>query len=550
MEKFSPLDQDIVQLSREASASAMPLGDYYTPAALVDLMCGLLDFRGGSVYDPCCGSGALLAAAKRSLPDREPCRLYGQTTDETAYRLCQMDLFLEGLSAALGGRAANTLTEDLHSGMEFDVILANPPFNLSGWCGDALPEESLWQYGVPPRSNGNFAWLQLIIRHMRIESRAAVIMPNGALTSQVRAERQIREGILLDGLVEAVISLPSGLFRNTKIPCSLWLLHRTERPVSDLLMVDARELRLREEIGDAAALTDLVERYRAGEPLEATSWYAVVPTERILAGRALLSPNLYTAEKPLPAASVLPDPGRLRALIGFLCSWLKDGSLAAKIGMWAGMPAFEHWEKDLLTERYHVIGGITKKGASFGHGVPMADLKTVLEHPFLPEKLPQAVDITEAEMERFRLRAGDILMGRTSETLQQLGCCCVVPEDRSAVFGCHLKRLRPCDTDRPDSFYMAGFFQSAVYRRQIERLTPVYTTRANMNRDILSKIVIYLQDQPSQKALGETLYSLYRCRRRSGDAVLNAALDEFARLLTEQFITYPILCLEEGEART
>ena len=85
---------------------------------------------------------------------------------------------------------------------------------------------------------------------------------------------------------------------------------------------------------------------------------------------------------------------------------------------------------------------------------------------------------------------------------------------------------------------------------QIERLTPVYTTRANMNRDILSKIVIYLQDQPSQKALGETLYSLYRCRRRSGDAVLNAALDEFARLLTEQFITYPILCLEEGEAKT
>ncbi len=546
-DELSPADIFTHRLILEMPAGSISSGDFYTPASLVGLMCGLLDFTDGSLYDPCCGSGALLAGAVRSFPGAK-LQLYGQTMDERTYRLCRINLFLMGLSVDLGGRAANTLTKDLHSGMKFDWILANPPFNLSNWCGDALPSGSVWQYGVPPRSNGNFAWLQHIICRMGAGSRAAVVLPNGALTSQVRAERRIREGILRDGLVEAVISLPPGLFYSTKIPCSIWLLHKSEQPASNVLMIDARELHLREDGGDTTALTELVLRRRAGESLQSAAWYAVVPTERIAANRALLSPNLYTAEEPISSASVLQDREQFLLLTDQLCRRLKDDDLAGKIGMWAGAADFEHWEQTPLATRYEITRGVEKSRAFFGRGVPMADLKTVLRHPFLPETLTQAVDISGTETEKFRLRAGDILMGRTSETTQQLGCCCVVPEDRAAVYSGYLHRLRPYEAGQPDSFYMAGFFQSAVYRRQVERLVPVYTTRANMNLDILSRIVLYYPDQPSQKALGDTLYSIYLYRQRSGDAVLNTVLDEFARLLIEQFITYPVLRLKEENA--
>lgn len=139
-------------------------------------------------------------------------------------------------------------------------------------------------------------------------------------------------------------------------------------------------------------------------------------------------------------------------------------------------------------------------------------------------------------------------MGRTSESVRQLGCCCVVPEDRNAVCSYFLKRLRPYEPGRPDSLYMAGFFQSAIYRRQVEQLAPVYTTRVNVNLDMLSRITVYYPDAQSQKDLGSTLQPIYLCRQQSADAELNALLDEFVQLLIGQFITCPILRQEEAEA--
>ena len=239
----------------------------HTPARVACLLADLLEIKGGSAYDPNCGSGSMLCEAVRA----EGLRLYGQTADQESYQTCQMNAYLHQLSIDLGGKPASPLTEDLHDRQRFDYILANVPFNMPRWYDDwhGLGDDR-WRYGFPPRSNANFAWLQHIVSHMAEDGRAAIILPNGTLATQVRAERVIRQRLLNDGIVEAIIALPGRIFANTKVPCCIWVLHKAETPQSTILLVDARRDR------DAAEMQSLVLRHRRGALQGKTDWYAVV----------------------------------------------------------------------------------------------------------------------------------------------------------------------------------------------------------------------------------------------------------------------------------
>ena len=92
---------------------------------------------------------------------------------------------------------------------------------------------------------------------------------------------------------------------------------------------------------------------------------------------------------------------------------------------------------------------------------------------------------------------------------------------------------------------MAGYFRSAIYRREVEKVSPVYTTRANMNVDRLSTMSIYYPNLEMQKRIGSTLFYVYQFQKTNRDKELNGLLDEFIKSLIEQFITYPVLCLEK-----
>ena len=94
-------------------------------------------------------------------------------------------------------------------------------------------------------------------------------------------------------------------------------------------------------------------------------------------------------------------------------------------------------------------------------------------------------------------------------------------------------------------FYMAGYFRSAIYRREVERVSPVYTTRANMNVDRLSAMSIYYPNLEMQNKIGSTLFYVYQFQKRNPDKELNELLNEFIKMLIEQFITYPVLCVEK-----
>ncbi len=136
-------------------------------------------------------------------------------------------------------------------------------------------------------------------------------------------------------------------------------------------------------------------------------------------------------------------------------------------------------------------------------------------------------------------------MNRTSETIDELACCSVALKDRTAVYGAYLKRLRPIKDDQVDPRYIAAYFRSEIYRQEIERVSFVYTTRANINLHQLSMIRLYYPSMTWQHAIGETLSSVIRFNHEHQDMELDELINHFIRVFIEKFITYPILFFQK-----
>jgi type I restriction enzyme M protein len=235
-------------LEKFAHADGRRGGEYYTPKSVVELIVAMLEPRPGErVYDPACGSGGMFVQAERFIETHgggTGISVYGQELNRTTWRLAAMNLAIHGIAADLGARPADSLHDDLHPGLRADVVMANPPFNISDWGGDRLRSDPRWAYGVPPEGNANFAWLQLVADRLAVRGRAGVVLANGSMSSRQSGEGEIRWAMVEHDLVACVVALPGRLFRSTQIPACLWLLSRykpAERS-GQILLVDGREL--------------------------------------------------------------------------------------------------------------------------------------------------------------------------------------------------------------------------------------------------------------------------------------------------------------------
>ena len=110
---------------------------------------------------------------------------------------------------------------DLHKTMRADIIMANPPFNLSNWGQDKLQDDVRWKYGIPPAGNANYAWIQHMIYHLAPKGKIGLVLANGALSSQTGGEGDIRRKIIEKNLVECIIAMPTQLFYSVTIPVTL-----------------------------------------------------------------------------------------------------------------------------------------------------------------------------------------------------------------------------------------------------------------------------------------------------------------------------------------
>jgi type I restriction enzyme M protein len=232
-------------LEKFARAEGRRGGEFYTPSSVVRLLVEVLAPYRGRVYDPCCGSGGLFVQAEKFVRAHRGCpddiAVYGQESNVRTWRLGRMNLAIHGITGDLGDRPADTFAHDQHPDMQADYILANPPFNMSDWARD--PGDERWRFGVPPRANANFAWLQHIVSKLAANGTAGVILANGSMSSRQSGEGDIRAALLEADLVSCVIALPPLLFRSTTIPACVWFLTRNKgtRP-AELLVIDARAL--------------------------------------------------------------------------------------------------------------------------------------------------------------------------------------------------------------------------------------------------------------------------------------------------------------------
>ena len=237
-------------LTQFASAEGKNGGQFYTPSCVVRVMVGMLAPYKGRIYDPCCGSGGMFVQSEKFVESHGgklgDISVYGQESNPTTRRLAVMNLALRGIEADFGPEHADTFRRDLHPDLRADFVLANPPFNDSDWF--RKDDDVRWQYGVPPKGNANFAWVQHFIHHLAPNGMAGFVLANGSMSSGQSGEGDIRRSIIEADLVDCMVAMPGQLFYSTQIPVCLWFLAKKKNDGKrrdrrkQTLFIDARKL--------------------------------------------------------------------------------------------------------------------------------------------------------------------------------------------------------------------------------------------------------------------------------------------------------------------
>ncbi len=231
-------------------------GEFYTPHSIVETIAALIEPFDGTIYDPCCGSGGMFVQSAKFIEahggNTSKVQVYGQESNPDTYRLAKMNLAIRGISYDLGDEDASTFTNEKHKELKADFIMANPPFNLKKWRGeDELTTDRRWAgYGLPPASNANYAWILHMLYHLNpAHGIAGFLLANGALADPDTLE--IRQRLIENDKVEAIIVLPREMFYSTDISVTLWILNNNKRGgqwhgrllrnrVGEVLFVDLR----------------------------------------------------------------------------------------------------------------------------------------------------------------------------------------------------------------------------------------------------------------------------------------------------------------------
>jgi type I restriction enzyme M protein len=226
-----------------ASDAGKKGGEFYTPAEVATLLAKLLEpQKGETICDPACGSGSLLIRVAKEVgsPDYY---VYGQEVNGGTWALCKMNMFLHGVDNAQieWGDTLNSpkLIERDHL-KKFNVVVANPPFSLDKWGAEHAAADPFRRFhrGTPPKSKADYAFISHMVETaVEDGGRVGVIAPHGVLF-RGGAEGKIRQKLIEENLLDAVIGLPTNLFFGTGIPAAI-LLFRKGRTTTDVMFIDA-----------------------------------------------------------------------------------------------------------------------------------------------------------------------------------------------------------------------------------------------------------------------------------------------------------------------
>ena len=232
-------------ISNFASDAGKKGGEFFTPPEVSTLIAKIVSDRTGvKIYDPTCGSGSLLIKVNKEI-GRENCTIYGQEKNSQTFALCRMNMYLHEIGDEAKIEWGDTIKEpkftDKGELSKFDVVVANPPFSLDKWGEEiALNDKyNRFEFGVPPKSKGDLAFLLHMINSMKENGITAVVMPHGVLFREA-GDGFIREKIIENNLIDTIIGLPPNLFYGTSIPACIIVL-KNNRKNKDIFFIDASE---------------------------------------------------------------------------------------------------------------------------------------------------------------------------------------------------------------------------------------------------------------------------------------------------------------------
>ena len=337
-------------LSQFASAEGKKGGEFYTPRCVVRLLVEMLEPYEGRVYDPCCGSSGMFVQSVAFIDAhsngngnggraRGSISIYGQESNYTTWRIAQMNLAIRGIEGQIAH--GDSFHNDRHPDLKADFILANPPFNMKDWGGERLKDDKRWKYGIPPKGNANFAWMQHMVHHLAPGGVAGFVLANGSMSSAQSGEGEIRKNLIEAGLVDCMVALPGQLFYSTQIPACLWFLARSRSNgkfrdrQNETLFIDARALgrmvdRTHRELTDEdiARIADTYHTWRTSDSrsnyVDVPGFCRSTPLDEVRKHGHVLTPGRYVGAAPQEDDGE-PFEDRMRHLVTQWCEQQAEG---------------------------------------------------------------------------------------------------------------------------------------------------------------------------------------------------------------------------------
>ncbi|GIT84684.1 type I restriction-modification system subunit M [Acinetobacter seohaensis] len=271
-----------------AASGGQKAGEFYTPPEVSDLIAELLDpQKGDSICDPACGSGSLLMKCGRKVVSNHNSKeyaLYGQEAIGSTWSLAKMNMFLHGEDnhrIEWGDTIRNPKLLDKNGDlMLFDIVTANPPFSLDKWGYEQAENDKFDRFrrGLPPKTKGDYAFISHMIETLKpVTGRMGVVVPHGVLF-RGSSEGKIREKLINENLLDAVIGLPEKLFYGTGIPAAI-LIFKKQKSDDSVLFIDAsREFKSGKNQNNLTEenIAKIIETYRSRASVDKYAYLATL----------------------------------------------------------------------------------------------------------------------------------------------------------------------------------------------------------------------------------------------------------------------------------
>lgn len=231
-------------------------GEFYTPREVERVIIGIVKpHQKDHIYDPTVGSGGFLLEAYNYLKDKSneqvarTLYLYGQENNISTFAIAKINMFLHGLDSAdirRGDTLANPqFLNNLGNLQTFDIVVANPPYSIKDWEFELFKNDKYGRtqgYDQPPDKNADYAFVLHILKSLNANGRAGIVLPHGVLF-RGSSEGRIREQIIKNDLIEAIISMPSKLFYGVGIPVAILIINKnkSEQRKNKILFIEAEK---------------------------------------------------------------------------------------------------------------------------------------------------------------------------------------------------------------------------------------------------------------------------------------------------------------------